>query len=170
MYRFDWKKLYSVLTYAVLLLILYFLQDAVCPHILLFGARPLLLPMAVVGVSLRGDLVRGGVFGLCAGVLCDTALNQTVALCLILFTLLGIFCAYLADTTFTGSFPSFFVLCAAALLIIGLCQLLPLLFSSAASPLPLFGMACRQALSSLIFSLPVYYLCRLAGRRPRQQF
>lgn len=146
------------------LLILYILQGMVFTHVTLWGVKPLLLPLAVAGISLFDGAFAGGVFGIFAGMLCDMSFNQpTIAFTLIL-TFLGIFMGLAAETVLVHGFPSYLLLSACALFICSLMQMFPLMFFHGVQFLPLFDTALRQIFYSLIFTVPMYYLTRFVGR------
>ena len=67
------KFIVSLLLHVPFLLILYVLQATVFTSLPLFGVKPLILPVAVVGVALFEGSTKGGVFGLFAGQSADGA-------------------------------------------------------------------------------------------------
>jgi len=165
--RKNKRRLAALLLYVLLLLIAYLLQDSVFSELPIGGAKPLILPVAVVGAAMLGGRVRGGVFGLCAGVLCDVALCRPAVLFTLLLTLAGIAVGALFETVLARGFLSFLLCCAALLLLSAFCQMFGLLFFSGQKLLPLLAAAGYQTLYSLFFTVPVYLLVRLAGRKAR---
>ncbi|MBR5382045.1 MAG: hypothetical protein IK136_05435 [Oscillospiraceae bacterium] len=161
------KRLTALLLYVPLLLIAYLLQDTVFSELPIGGARPLILPVAVVGAAMFGGRLRGGVFGLCAGILCDVSLCRPAVLFTLLLTLAGIAIGALFETVLARGFLSFVLCCAALLLVSAFCQMFGLLFFSGQRLTALLAAAGYQTLYSLFFTVPVYLLVRLAGRKAR---
>ena len=96
------KRLTALLLYVPLLLIAYLLQDTVFSELPIGGARPLILPVAVVGAAMFGGRLRGGVFGLCAGILCDVSLCRPAVLFTLLLTLAAELVLFFLNRSFEG--------------------------------------------------------------------
>ncbi len=140
----------------LLLLLLYFLQADVFPHLRVLGACPLLLPLAAVGFGLYEGGLVGGLWGLAAGILCDLSVGGSFAFT-VLLCFAGFLAGFLGEFIMARSFLSFLLLAAAAEFCAALIQLIPLLAGVGPVPLlPAFGV---QLLYSLLFALPV---CRAA--------
>ena len=161
------RTLITVLLHALLLITLYFFQAAVFPYLPLFGVKPLILPVAVVGVALLEGVVSGGMFGLFAGILCDVSLNQPAIECTVILTVVGLAVGILSETVLAHGFPSYVFAAACSLFALALCQMFGLFVYSGVSFLPLLTTALRQTLYSLFFTLPLYYLVRLVGYTSR---
>lgn len=146
------------------LLALYILQALIFPHFRIFGAAPMLLPLGAMGVALFEGAARGGSFALCAGILCDVSMNQPTIMFTVVLTFIGVATGLLAETVLSRGFPSFAVLCAAALVILALFQMGRLLFFSATPRILLLKTAGIQVLYSLIFVLPLYFPVRGLGK------
>ncbi len=149
------------------LILLYILQSTVFTHVTLMGVKPLILPVAVAGVSLFLGRTDGGVFGLFAGMLMDMSYNQITAQFTILLTLLGIFLGVLSDTVLVQGFPSFLVSSLIGLTLISAYQALSLAILRGAPLSVMAVIGLRQSLYSLVFTIPIYYisrfLCRVIG-------
>lgn len=146
------------------LVLLYILQATVFTHISLFGAKPLILPLATVGVALFGGCVEGGVFGLFAGMLMDLACNQPTVEFTLILTFTGLLLGALSDTALVQGFPSFLLSAVLDLVLCSAFQLLILAVVNGAPPMLLLGIALRQCLSSLVFAIPFYYISRFLSR------
>ncbi len=146
------------------LVLLYLLQATVFPRVLLFGAKPMILPLAAVGVALFGGCVEGGVFGLFAGMLMDLACNQPTVEFTLLLTFTGLLLGTLSDTALVQGFPSFLLSAVAELVLCSAFQVLILAVLRGAPPMLLLGAALRQCLSSLVFAIPFYYISRFLSR------
>lgn len=158
------RTLFKILILAPYLILLYILQSTVFTHISFFGAKPLILPIAVVGAALFGGRVEGGVFGLLAGILMDLAYNQVTVQFTIVLTATGLLIGILSDTALVQGFPSFLVTSALELLICSAVQVLFLAVLEGASLSVLSGIALDQCLSSLVFVIPFYYISRFLSR------
>ena len=164
MRKINWKTAISVLAYAALIIVLYFLQGVVFARLPLFGAKPVLLLPAVVCVAMHGGTVRGGAFGIFAGVMCDVTFEQPAMMCTMLFVIIGVLAGMLAEGVLMRSFPAYVLMSAGALVIMGAVQMFPLLVYDGVGFMPLFFMMLKQLLSTMVFVIPVYYLCRLAAK------
>ncbi len=159
------KILISLLLHAPFLLVLYFLQTTLFSSPVLFGVKPLLLPLAVIGVSLFEGPQKGGIFGIFAGILCDLSFNQPPIQFTLLMPLIGISAGIVCDTILARGFPSYVVITAVSIGVISFFQMFELLFFGGASFGPLFATAIQQVFCSLIFTIPIYYVSRAIGRR-----
>lgn len=146
------------------LAVLYILQSTVFTHLTIFGAKPMILPLAVCGVALFLGRVDGGVVGLFAGMLMDLSFNQATVHFTLILTFTGLLVGVLSDTVLVQGFPSYLLASAAALVICSASQLLALVVLRGAPVALLTGIAVRQTLSSLIFTFPMYYISRFLCR------
>ena len=160
------KKKYGllILYHALLLLTVYVLQGLVFPYVRVFGLVPLLLPVVSTGVAIFEGRVRGGVFGIFAGIFCDLSFNQPTIAFTVLLTVTGILIGFMADTVMSRGFPTFFVVCGGVLALMAFVQMFTLLFFEGAPPEQLLLVALYQTLYSLIFTIPIYFIVRLLGR------
>ena len=158
------KRTIRILTHAAMLYLLYVLQALVFSRLPILGVAPLILPLAVVGVALFEGPEWGGWFGLAAGVFCDVALGST-ALFTVVLTAIGLGVGLLSTYLLSRGFPSYFLCAGAALLVIAVLQLFPLLIFLRQPPLALLWVAGLQTLYSVIFTVPLYYLARGLGRQ-----
>ena len=143
----------KILLHLPLLLLAYILQDMVFVRLEILGATPLLLPVAVAAVAMFEGSVRGGLFGLIAGILCDASLGQPA----VLFTTLG-------ETVLARGFPSFLACATGALLLSAACQAVPLLIYTGASAAQLAITALIQLAYSMLFAIPIYRMARSLNR------
>lgn len=158
------RTLMRALVLTPYLILLYILQSTVFTRLTFFGAKPLLLPLAVVGAALFGGMSEGGVFGLFAGMLMDMACNQATVQFTIVLTLTGLLLGALSDTALVQGFPSFLVSAAAELVVCSAVQVLFLTVLNGATPGAVVGIALDQCASSLLFVIPFYYISRFLGR------
>lgn len=158
------KKLFKILILAPYLVLLYLLQSTVFTFLTPFGAKPLILPLAVVGVALFGGKLEGGVFGLFAGMLMDMAYNQLTVQFTLILTLTGLAVGILSDTALVQGFPSFLVTSVLELFVCSALQVLSLTVMNGAPASIVAGIALDQCLSSLLFVIPFYYISRFLGR------
>ena len=73
--------------YALLLLLLYFLQEA--PACALFGVRAMPVIGLFIPIAMLEDEFCGGLYGLAAGILCDTASMAIFGVASMLFLIMG---------------------------------------------------------------------------------
>ncbi|MBR7082285.1 MAG: hypothetical protein IKI49_06270 [Oscillospiraceae bacterium] len=154
----------KVLLYAVTLIILYMLQAVVFSELKLLGVKPLIIPLAVVGVAIFEGSHGGGVFGLFAGMLFDIAYAQPLIEYTILMTALGIAVGLFADYVLSRRFPSYVLCCISALLLVSAVQMLWMLVFGGAQPRELLGTAWRQLVYSIIFIAPLYFPIKAIGK------
>lgn len=161
------NKLKRGLLRALILLLLYILQTDVFNHLRISGVCPLALPLAAVGFGIFDGGLKGGLWGLAAGILCDLSVGSSYAFT-ILLTLIGFFSGFLSEFVLAKGFPSFLTLSVGALLLCAFIQAAP---AVAYRGMPLSDGAVSvliQTVYSLIFVLPVYWasrgISRLKGR------
>ena len=154
----------SIVLRAFLLFALYILQSLVFPHFRILGAAPMLLPLAVVGVSMFEGASRRGGFALCAGILCDISFNQPTIMFTVILTVIGIIVGFLAETVLAHGFLSFLALCAAVLVVLVSVQMSPLFFFSNTARRVLLEAAGLQILYSLVFVPILYFPVRGLGK------
>ena len=164
MLRKHKKIILLILLYVPLILICFILQATVFSELPLGGAKPLILPVASVSVAMHGGRVRGGVFGLFAGILSDVALGSPTILFTLLLTCAGIIVGVLFETVLARGFPSYVLCCAAVLIIAAFCQMFGLLFFRGESAPALLSTAAFQTIYSLFFTVPMYLITRPLGR------
>jgi hypothetical protein len=159
----DVNKLKKAALHLGLLILLYVLQTDVFTRLRIDSVCPMLLPIAAVGFGLFEGGLRGGLWGIAAGIFCDISAGTnflfTIYLCAVGFT-----AGFLSEFVMARGFPSFFVMNAVALPFGALLQIFPLIVYHNAPPAPLFISLLIQAAYSMIFVIPVYFLVRRAAR------
>ena len=90
--RVEWNKVIRYLAYTLELLVLFMLQET--PGLLppLFGARPVLLFLAVITIAMFETEIPALAFGVVGGLFCDFGLSGTLgfhALVLVCFAFLS---------------------------------------------------------------------------------
>ena len=161
------KSVLKALAYFGLLLLLYILQAMVFPYIKVFGVKPLILPVAVMCVSLFDGYLRGGLFGLAAGMLCDLSFNQPILQFTIFMTALGLVAGYLFDTVMSTGFLAFLMCTAGALVVCAVIQWFPLVVYNGTDFLAVLKVTAIQTVYSAIFTFPLYYIVRNISRISR---
>ena len=146
------------------LLLTYILQAAVFSRVLIFGAKPLLLPIAVSAVALFEGSVKGGIFGIFAGILCDISFNQPAVEFTLILTILGLAIGFLSEALLIKGFPSYFCCSLGTLIICAVCQTFSFLVFDGVSVFVLLTATLKQTLASIIFTIPIYYIVRFAHR------
>lgn len=158
------KFIIKFLVYLPYLLLLYLLQSTVFTRLTIFGVKPLILPLAVVGTALFKGKVTGGVFGIFAGMLMDLSYNQPTVQFTLILTVTGILFGVLSDTVLVQGYPSYLLCSALQLLICSALQVLSFVVLSGAPLNSLIGTALTQSLVSLIFTVPLYYVTAFLNR------
>lgn len=161
------KSAVKAVSYGLLLIVLYALQAMVFPYLKIFGIKPLILPVAVMCVSLFEGSARGGLFGLFAGILCDLSFNQPILQFTIFLTIFGVVAGYLFDTVMSTSFPAFLICTGIALMVCACVQAFRIVFYNGAEILAVLSVAVGQMLYSSLFTFPLYYLVRAIRRISR---
>ena len=167
--RLKRKTVMNIVRHGIFLLVLYTLQAAVFPW---FGKGgiPVLLAVAVVGVSLFEDREDGAVFGLFAGILCDIAMGKPLIVFTVTLTVVGYLSGYLGETLLSRRFPSYMLCCFVTMVIVSFIQLFSLLFFYGESPGRLLITAAVQTGTSLICAVPVYPIVKWLARRSGKAF
>jgi hypothetical protein len=160
----DKSKIKNFLRLTLFLFVLYILQAFVFPRVVLWNAKPLILPIAAIGVGYFGGGIRGGVFGLFCGLLCDASFDST-PLFTFLLPLLGL-AAGMASQYYLIPGPLSYVLCSVGgLLVISIFQMFSFVVFKNTKIAAAAETALYQSLYSLIFALLLYWPERLLTRR-----
>ncbi len=164
----DLSKLRRAILYALLMAVLFLIQDMILSHIPLLGVRPLLIPAAIVAIGLFDGGLWGGFVGLIAGYFCDMGYADHVVLFTILLASIGFFSGVLGQFLFHKGFVSYAVLAVAALAIVTFCQMFRFLFFTDTDTAAVLRVGLIQLLWSLPWAVPIYFPCKsIAGRAPR---
>ena len=164
----QWTSLVTIFFYALLLLMVYVLQDVVFPYLKVGGLIPLLLPIVSTGAAVYQGHIAGGVVGIFAGILCDITFIKPVGLFTVLLTITGLLIGILADTVMARGVVTYFISCAAVLVIAAFVQMFPLLFLERVASTPLLTTALRQTIYSLFYALPIWFFVRALGKRAQR--
>ncbi len=154
-----------LIAHIIFISIIYVLQAMVFTYFPINGIFPVLLPIAVVGIATFEGSSRGGGYGLVAGMLCDVSFNQPVIVMTVVLTVVGILVGVLSETIMARGFPTYFLCCAATLVLTSFVSIFPLVFFENVEFSALLRTGILQALYSIIFTLPIYPIVRSLGRR-----
>jgi len=152
--------------HALFLLVVYILQHYVFSRIPVWGVRPLILPVAAMGIGFFGGIAWGGVFGVFAGFLCDIAF-VTTPLFTILMPALGIGSGLLAEYALLETLLSYLITSLLGLLVISFLQMFPFVFFRDVQLPVLLKVAALQTVYSLLFVFPLCFPVRLLSKRRR---
>ena len=155
------EKLRRALLYALCLLVMLAFQGCILSRVSILGVRAMAVPCIVVAVGMFEGGLWGGIFGVAAGLLCG---GETV-IYLLTFAVSGFGAGFLTDMYVNRRLYSCVIVSAAALLLLGLCQTLPLRLYYGASISALARTGLLQSAWSLPFSVPCYFACRAVSRR-----
>ena len=127
-------------------------------------ALPLLLPMAAVAVGVLEGARFGAGFGIAAGLVMATVGHHGL-ICLPLLALLGWVCGLVAQYVLRRDLVGHLICAAAAMLLLEICRVGFLLITHTAAPGLLIKIAAGELVWTLVFSFPVYWICRFCCRR-----
>ena len=162
----DLSRLRRVVLYALLLALLFIMQDHIVAHITVFGVHALLIPAAVVAVGLYDGGLWGGLFGLAAGFFTDMGLADHVFMFTVVLAAIGFFSGVLGQFLFHRGFVSYIVLCLAAMAVVTFCQMFRFLFFTDTDPAAVWRTGLIQLVWSLLWAVPVYFPCKSAAGQP----
>ena len=163
----DFSKLRRAILYALLLAVLFIVQDLILSHIPLFGVRALLIPAAVVAVGLFDGGLWGGMFGLAAGFFSDLGCADTLVMFTVLYACIGFLSGAMGQFLFHKGFLSYLVLCVIALAVVTFCQMFRFLFFTDTNAAAVWHTGILQFLWSLPWAVPVYFPCKsIADHNP----
>ena len=152
----EWKKLRSVLTFAVYMILAMFIQSLLFSRVSIFGYRGFILPAAAVAAGIYSDGVKGAVFGLILGLFADMSFSESIVTFTVLFPIIG-FAAGVASMFYINkSFFAFITFSAAAILLTALVQMLLAVIFSGAELLPALVTALAQTAVSIIPAALLY--------------
>ncbi len=145
-----------ILRLALFLLVLYISQAFVFPRVVIRGVKPLIIPVAAIGVGFFGGGVKGGVFGLFSGILCDVAFDS-VPLFTFLLPVIGMLSGLITEYYLIPGLPSYLLCSLGGLLTISVFQMFSFIMFKNASFSAVAEAALYQSLYSLIFALLLYW-------------
>lgn len=151
--------------YVLFLIILYILQAFAFPRLVIWGVKPLIIPVAVIGIGFFGGGIWGGVFGIFSGILCDTAFGSTPLFTFVL-PLFGLASGMLSEYLLLPGLLSYLISAAVGLVIISFLQTFPYFVFNNTNLIAIGRVVLRQTAYSLMFVFLIYYPIRLiTGRR-----
>lgn len=175
----DLSKLRRAIVYGLMLAVLFVVQDLIVAQITLRGVRAMMIPAAVIGVGLFEGGVWGGLLGLAAGYFTDMGSANHVALFTILLPAAGFFAGALGKYMLHKGFVSYMVLALVAIFAVTFCQMFRFLFLADADTKAFYALffdggaslvvwrtGLLQLVWSLVWSVPVYFPCKLIAARP----
>lgn len=156
-------KLRRGVVYALMLVLLFAVQNLLCAYVAPLGVRAMFIPVAVVCVALFEGGVWGAMFGLAAGFFTDMGFAENTILFTVLFPVVGYAVGVLGKYSMRKAFITALVLSTAALLLAALGQMFPFFFRGTN-----VWAVLRTGFLQLLWSLPfvpvIYYPCRsIAG-------
>ncbi len=160
------SKLRRAIVYALLLAIVFLCQDLLVARIELLGVRAMLVPAAVVAISLFEGGQWGGFIGLAAGYLFDLGYTEQTVLFTILLTAIGFFAGVLGKYLLHKGFVSYLALVLAAMTLITLFQVFRVLIFTDTNTWAVWRTGLIQILWSLPWAVPLYFPCKTIAARP----
>lgn len=162
------RSFVKAVAYALSLYILYILQAMIFPHIKLFGMKPIILPVAVMAVAACEGAIRGGMYGLLAGILCDMSFDNPALQFTIFMTAMGLGAGYLFETMLENGILPFALCTTVALLLCAVIQSFSLLVYHGADIMAVLRTYLIQTGYSAVFIVPLYYIIRQINRITKQ--
>jgi len=160
--KFFFRKIWQL---ALFLIILYILQAFVFPRVVIWGVKPLIIPVAAIGIGFFGGGIRGGVFGLFCGILCDAAFDSA-PLFTFLLPLLGLAAGLISKYYLIPGFPSYLLCSFGGLIVISVFQMFSFIVFKNAGFTAVLKTALFQSVYSLFFAILLYWPVRfLSGRK-----
>ncbi len=153
MTRHDFILKWTV--YAVALLPFWFLEAYVLNRLPIFGASPMLLPVAAITVAVLEGAAPGGAYGLGVGMICDT-LYGTGGVMILGLTLICVLAGLTAQYVLRQNIVGCFACSLGGLLIIDACRVLWRLIMGSAALNAMLRVAGQEIFWSLIF-MPLVY-------------
>lgn len=160
--------LLKIILYGLFLLLFYLLQTALFPRLAIGGVKPLILPVAVVGIALYEGSVPGALAGLAAGLLCDISMTDSIAVFILALTVIGALVGFLSQRFLRRGLLGLGLCALLALILCAFFQAFGLVFFHGAPSRLVFLRALWQTLYSLLFTLPVWALVRPIAARFRK--
>ncbi len=151
--------------YGAALLLFILLQQLVLDEVSLWGVMPFLMPMVVAVAAALEGAVPGTVFGIFVGVLCDLSGHGVFSgVYTISFFLIALIVAILAKYWVTRSLFGSLIWALIAFAVIDAVQILYLAVFFRADGLIALQLACREAIVSLLFVIPIFLLFNFIHR------
>ena len=162
----DLSKLRRAIVYALVLVVVFIVQDLLAARIPLWGVRPMLIPAAVVAIGLFEGGSWGGFIGLAAGYFFDFGYIEQTVLFTIFLTVIGFFSGALGKYLLYKGFVSYMALVLAAMILITAAQMFSFLFFTDTNAWAVWRTGLIQILWSLPWAVPIYFPCRNIASRP----
>ena len=153
------------LVYALGLLPVWLLDAYILPRYPLYGASPMLLPLAVAAVAVLEGAYSGTGFGLGVGLLWELAYPGGFGGLVLFLALAGMAMGAVSQYALRQSFPGCLICSAGALAFVDLLRIIRMLFTRSA-PLPaLLQVAAAEFLWSIAWTPLVWLLFRAVYRK-----
>ena len=144
-------------------------QNLLISYVRLMGVKALYMPALVVAIGMFEGSVSGGFLGMFAGFILDGSFSENSVLFTALFTLMGFFSGYLTEFYINKRLFSFLFMAAASLLITSFCQGIRAMVFHGTDFYSVTVVALSQALWSLPFAIPAYFVCKAIAREEIDQ-
>lgn len=158
----NMDKLRRGIIYAVYMLFVLLLQNAVLSRISVFGTKAMIVPAAVVAAGMFEGGVWGALLGLFIGLFCDSSFGTT-ALFTALLPVVGFFSGVLSRYFVNKRFFAYMCVSLAASVLTAFFQSFPLLVFRGQDARALLITAGLQVLLSLPLAVPLYFPSKALG-------
>lgn len=153
----NWMIKWSL--YGVGLLFVLLMQIFITDRIIIFGVRPILIPLAVVIVAAFEGTVGGAGFGLYAGILSFAAFYEANIPLIIIYPVIGLLTGLIAEYIIQSNLVCSFLCSLGYLALFELWNIVVQLFGGTSFPLLL-----RVAIPEMIYSILLFFLLYLLFR------
>ena len=162
------RAIRSALWCALYLIVTVLAQNTIFARLRIWGVHTMFVPAVVIAVAMFHGSVWGAVFGLFAGFLCDMGYPETNVLFLALLPVIGFGAGMASEYLLNRTLAAFLCLCLLGFLLTGFAQMFRLWIFRGMDFRLLAGTAFRQAVVSLPFAIPYFYISRGAANRRRK--
>lgn len=157
-------KIIKYLSLTAFVFLTYVFQGMILNNLEILDTTPLLLPLTAVVIAMFEGSVCGAAMGLVCGIFCDLSFNQPTVVFTLLLTIigaaLGILCKEVLETSLGSC-----ILCSAVTLALSAgVQMFYYLIYMHAPVSSLLEVALIQSAYSIIFAIPIYFICRMIHR------
>lgn len=160
------RKIIKYAAYAAAVFLTYVLQSMVFTHLEILGTKPVLLPVLAVAIAVLEGSEIGAGYGLVCGIFCDLSFNQATIAFTIVLTVVGAAVGILSERLLEKGLVTCLLCSLGALIITAAVQVFGLLVYLHSHVMSLILTAIIQTVYSIIFALPIYYVCRAIHRLP----
>lgn len=156
-------------SYALAFLMVFFFECCVLNRFPLYGAIPNLSLLVVVAVALFEGSINGSIFGLAIGFFCSAVYYRSGLMMIPIYTIIGACAGATRKEKIGRSLLGCAVCSLGGLIFLEVCQVLRFFLGGTALSV-LAALALPEALYSLPFLIPIYFLVHAVYKRVRTDY